>query len=62
MDKPSDRFQAVCISHNSGKPVQIVVDVYMPFYNGTSGQSELFAGTKDMLQGFIDCRATSLIG
>ena len=37
MDIPSDRLQAVCISDNSGKPVQIVVNVYMPFYNGTSG-------------------------
>ena len=57
MDIPSDRLQAVCISDNSGKPVQIVVNVYMPFYNGTSGQSELFAETMDILQGFIDCHA-----
>ena len=57
MDIPSDRLQAVCISANSGKPVQIVVNVYMPFHNGTSGQSELFAETIDILQGFIECHA-----
>ena len=48
MDILSDRLQTVCISDNSVKPVQIVVNVYMPFYNGTSGQSELFAETIDI--------------
>ena len=55
---PSDRIVAVCISDRNGKPLQIILNVYMPFFNGSSHQTELFIETVDIMQGFLDQYAT----
>ena len=51
---PSDRIVAVCISDKNGKPLQIILNVYMPFFNDSSHQTELFIETVDIMQGFLD--------
>ena len=33
LDIPSDKTIAICISDSNGKPVQIILNVYMPFFN-----------------------------
>ena len=51
---PSDRIVAVCISDKNGKLLQIIFNVYMPFFNGSSHQMELFIETVDIMQGYLD--------
>ena len=55
---PSDRIVAVCISNKNGKPLQIIPNVYMPFFNGSSHQTELFIEMVDIMQSFLDQYAT----
>ena len=45
---------AVCMSDGNGKPIQIIINVYMPFYNGSTTHTESFLETIDILQGFVD--------
>ncbi len=50
-----ERFNAVMVSDHADIPIQVMVNVYMPFYqNGNSHQTETFVATIDALQGFID--------
>ena len=51
---PSDKTIAICISASNGKPVQIILNVYLPFFNSTCQQTKLFIETIDKLQGFLD--------
>ena len=55
---PSDRIVAVCISDKNGKPLQIILNVYMPFFNGSSRPTELFIKKLDIMQGFLVQYAT----
>ena len=50
----SDRLIAVCIDDSHGNPAQIILNVYMPFYNGDLAQTEKFVDTIDTMQSFVD--------
>jgi exonuclease III len=54
IDIPSDRIMCVCVNDNEGKPVQLIFDVYMPYYNSQPTQTELYIETVDILQSSVD--------
>ena len=55
LDSESDRVVPVAISSKSGRTIQIVVSVYLPYYDGGNGkQTELLLSTIDALQVIID--------
>lgn len=51
---PSDRIMCVSVNDNAGKSVQLIFNVYMPFYNSQISQTELYTETIDILQCSID--------
>ena len=54
LDTTCDRIIAISVVDMSGKPVQTIFNVYMPFYNGDYSQTELFTETLDHLQSCVD--------
>ena len=51
---PSDRLIAVCIDDSHDNSAHIILNVYMPFYNGDLAQTEKFVDTIDTMQSFVD--------
>ena len=51
---PSDRLIAVYIDDSHGNPAQIILNVYMPFYNSDLAQTVQFVNTIDTMQSFVD--------
>jgi exonuclease III len=54
LDVPSDRIMGVCVTDVSGSPIQVIFNIYLPFFNSSSIQTELFVETIDILQSAID--------
>ena len=50
----SNRVLAVAVSDASGSITQIIVSVYLPYYNASPEQTELFIATIDALQYILD--------
>lgn len=54
IESPSDRTVAVGIYNVSGNLIQVIVCVYMPFFNGSADKLEEYVDTCDTIQTLID--------
>ena len=54
IESPSDRTIAVGLYDVDGKLIQMVICVYMPFFNGSAEKLEEFIDTCDVIQTLID--------